>query len=310
MKIGEIELSGNLFLAPMAGVSDVGLRFEASKFGAAATVTEMVSAKALIFQSKKTEELLFSAELPPCKKAVQIFGHEPRVMADACLLPVLDKFDWIDINFGCPANKIVKNCDGSSIMKNSKLAYEIVSACVQKSKKPISVKIRKGFGLVDNTAVDFARVCEDAGASLVTIHGRTSEQGYSGNVDLKVVEDVKNALKIPVVGNGDVTDLASYEKMNQTGVDGIMIGRGALGSPWIFSCLQGKDFSGSKFEVIKEHVEILRKFHSEKWIAINARKHFLWALTGCENSASVKKQIITNNNVDEVLAILKTYLDR
>lgn len=308
MKVNNIELQGNLFLAPMAGVSEVGFRHMASKFGAAATVTEMVSAKALLHQSKKTEELLHTAELPHTKRVVQIFGHEPQVMAEACLHPALEKFDWIDINMGCPANKIIKNSDGSALMKKPHLAKEIIEACAKMSQKPISVKIRKGFGISDDTAVDFAKTCQDAGASLITVHGRTSEQGYSGVVDLDVIARVKAAVSVPVVGNGDVTDWKSYERMKQTGVDGIMIGRGAMGKPWLFATLQGNEIEMNKFDVIAEHVEVLRRFHTDKWIAINAKKHFLWSLNGMVGNAELKRNIATCDDLNEVLNLLKIAL--
>lgn len=310
MKIKNIALANNLLLAPMAGVSDVGMRHVASLFGAGATVTEMVSAKALVYNSKKTEDMLHSYEVPPTKKVVQLFGHEPNVMADACLHPALKHFDWIDINFGCPASKIVKNTDGSALMKNPALSRQIVEACVQKSNKPISVKIRKGFYENDNTATDFAKMCQDAGASLVTVHGRTSAQGYAGNADYNAIAAVKNALSIPVVGNGDVVDALSYARMLQTGADGVMIGRGALGKPWIFAELQNNPTIMTKYQAIAKHIEVLRNFHTDHFIITSGKKHLLWALTGVKHSAEIKRALAVCNNVDEALAMLKTAFEQ
>jgi len=252
--------------------------------------------------------MLHSFEVPPTKKVVQLFGHEPEVMAEACLHPALAQFDWIDINFGCPASKIVKNTDGSALMKTPDLARQIVQACVLKSPKPISVKIRKGFYESDNTAANFAKLCQDAGASLVTVHGRTSAQGYSGQADYETIAAVKNALTIPVVGNGDVVDALSFARMQQTGVDGIMIGRGALGKPWIFAELLNKPITMTKHETIAKHIEVLRMFHSDHFIITCGKKHLLWALSGVKHSAEVKRQLAICNNVDEALALLKDAL--
>lgn len=240
MKIGNVEIEGNLILAPMAGVTDIAFRELCKHFGAGLTVTEMVSVKALLFKNKKTQLLLetFSTE-SPC--AVQIFGHCADDFERVIRSGVLDKFDIIDINMGCPAPKIVKNGDGSALLKNFALAREIVEACVKSTDKPVTVKMRKGFYENDDVLVQFAKMCEDAGVSAITIHPRTKSQNYSGQIDTSDIKKVKDSVKIPVIGNGDVVDISSYEKMLKTGCDGVMIGRRAVGCPEIFYFVREKD---------------------------------------------------------------------
>ena len=237
MKIDGKEF-GKIFLAPMAGVTEVGFRHACKLAGADLTFTEMVSSKALSYESEKTKELLITSPLEDIK-AVQIFGHEPDVMALACKREDLQKFDLIDINFGCPAPKIVNNGDGSALLKDLKLLEQIVSFCVKATNKPISCKFRLGYNAGDNVALEVAKICENAGAKMLTLHGRTKSMGYSGQVDLESIAKVKASVKIPVVGNGDVVDEQSYKQMLSTGVDAVMIGRGALGNPNIFNILKG-----------------------------------------------------------------------
>ena len=264
LKIKNVELKSNLILAPMAGLSDVAFRNMCLKFGAGLVCTEMVSAKALSYKNKKTEDLLITLddEVP---KAVQIFGHEPEVMAEAVKNPLLAKFDIIDINMGCPAPKIVKNGDGSALLKNFDLAEQIISACVNATDKPITVKFRIGFDEGENIAVDFARMCEKAGAAAITVHGRTTKQGYSGIVNYEAIKQVKQAVNIPVFANGNCETREDYENILKiTGADGIMIGRASLGSPEIFEeILTGKKSNVNKFEQIKYHYETLMKFYPE-----------------------------------------------
>ncbi|MBE7075357.1 MAG: tRNA dihydrouridine synthase DusB [Clostridiales bacterium] len=307
MKIDEKEY-GKIFLAPMAGVTEVGFRHACKLAGADLTFTEMVSSKALSYDSKKTKELLVTSpfETP---KAVQLFGHEPEVMANACKMLELDKFDLIDINFGCPAPKIVNNGDGSALLKNLPLVYKIVSACVKATNKPISCKFRKGYLAEDNIATQMARVCEDAGAKMLTIHGRTRSQMYSGMVDLDTIANVKSTVKIPVVGNGDIVDLKSYNQMLETGVDAVMVGRGALGNPNIFNQLKNLQ-SIDKFNLIQEHINMLKKFYSERFINVTMRKHLLWYIAGETNCAEYKRQIATNENIDNSLELIKQILQK
>ena len=306
MKIGDIEV-GNLFLAPMAGVTEVGFRAICKICGADTTCTEMVNAKAMRFNSKNTLNLLISEDIEK-PKIVQIFGNNAEDLAKACASKELEKFDIIDINFGCPAPKIVKNGDGSAILKDLHKLEEIVSACTKATTKPITAKFRIGFNTNDNVAVEVAKICERNGIKAITVHGRTREQMYSGDVDYETIRKVKQSVSIPVIGNGNVFDKKSYQKMLDTGVDGVMIGRGALGRPWIFAELKEK-IIGSKFELIKTHIEILRKYYDENWICAHIRKHLLWYVQGIEGVGKIRLKLATTTNLDEALEILKTVID-
>ena len=307
MKIGNIELKNNLILAPMAGVTDVGFRSLAINYGADYAVGEMVSAKALKYKNKKTEDLLITADNETIKVA-QIFGSDPKIMSNIVKSKYLAKFDIIDINMGCPAPKIVKNGEGSALMKDINLAEEIVSSCVKASTKPITVKFRAGWN--DNVnAVEFAKMCERAGASAITIHGRTREQFYAGKSDLNLIKQVKQAVSIPVIGNGDVTDLNSYKQMLETGVDAVMIGRGALGNPEIFAELTGKTVSVNKFEDIKTHITILRKYYPENLVVKEMRKHILWYLKGYHNCTEIKNKVVREKDIEVVLQTLQEFFE-
>lgn len=308
MKIGNIELKNNLILAPMAGVSDVGFRRLAVLSGADFAVCEMVSAKALYYKSAKTLELLTTTDDEPIK-VVQLFGNDPKIMAWACTHPALEKFDIIDINMGCPAPKIVGNGEGSALLKNLDLAYDIIHSCVKATKKPITVKFRIGFDKTNMVAVEFAKMCERAGASAITVHGRTREQYYSGKVDLESIKAVKHAVSIPVIGNGDVVDMDSYKAMLACGVDAVMIGRGALGNPTIFASLLGKP-QLSKWECLKQHVETMLTYYKEDFVLREMRKHFLWYLKGMARVNEVKNKVVTMTNLKEVMALLQTVLER
>lgn len=303
MKIKDLDFSNDpLILAPMAGVTDVGFRAICSSFGADATVTEMLSARAMEHNPKKTEFMTLTTEAEKIKIA-QIFGHEVDFMERAIKNPLLQKFDSFDINMGCPAPKIVKNGEGSALMDNLSLASKIISACKNATDKPVSVKFRKGSK--SENFREFARMCQDSGADFVTFHARTVEQGYSGKADLEAIATVKADLKIPVVGNGDVIDVDSYQKMKQTGVDGVMIGRGATGHPWIFSILKGKNEKIDKYEVVKKHIEILREHFDENWLKLYIRKHLLWYASDLPMSANLRLKLATCDDIDQCLKILK-----
>lgn len=304
MKIGNVEIDGNLFLAPMAGVTDLAMRSLAREFGASLSYTEMISAKGLIYKSAKTEHMLkcLDNENP---KAVQIFGNDPEIMAQACLHPLIQHFDIIDINMGCPAPKIVRNGEGSALMENFELASEIIKRCVAVSNKPITVKFRKGF--INDCAVEFAKMCERSGASAITIHGRTKQEMYGGKVDYEVIKKVKNSVSIPVFGSGDVVDEETFIKMKETGVDAIMIGRGSLGRVWIFSELAQKTVKYNRYEVAKKHVELLRRFYPENFLVKYMRKHLLWYCAGIKNVDNFKTEIAMGNSLDLSLEILKKY---
>ena len=306
LKIKNVELKSNLILAPMAGLSDVAFRNMCLKFGAGLVCTEMVSAKALSYKNKKTEDLLITLddEVP---KAVQIFGHEPKVMAEAVKNPLLAKFDIIDINMGCPAPKIVKNGDGSALLKNFDLAEQIISACVNATDKPITVKFRIGFDEGENIAVDFARMCEKAGAAAITVHGRTTKQGYSGIVNYEAIKQVKQAVNIPVFANGNCETSEDYENILKiTGADGIMIGRASLGSPEIFEeILTGKKSNVNKFEQIKYHYETLMKFFPEKAVVLSMRTHLANYLKKEYKNTKLLIELLKMNSYSEIIEKLR-----
>lgn len=306
MKIGDIEV-GNLFLAPMAGVTEVGFRTVCKMCGADLTYTEMINAKAMRFNNTHTSTLLYTEEIES-PKVVQIFGNNADDLAQVCKSPLLDKFDIIDINFGCPAPKIVKNGEGSALLKDLDKLEQIVKACVSATTKPVTAKFRIGFENGDNVAVEVAKICERNGIKAITVHGRTREQMYSGTVDYETIKKVKQSVSIPVIGNGDVVDEKSYQKMLETGVDGVMVARGALGNPWIFARLKG-DTQGSRYEMIQKHIQVLKKYYDEKWICIHIRKHLLWYTQGIEGASKIRLKLATTTNLDESLALLKQVLN-
>lgn len=307
MKIRDVDF-GKLFLAPMAGVSDVGFREQAVKFGADTTVTEMLSARAMFHNPKKTKLMTITS---PLEKVVvaQIFGHESEYMKKAVESPILASFSSIDINMGCPAPKIIKNGEGGALMDNLPLASEIIKACKEATIKPLSVKFRKGYK--KENYLDFAKMCEDSGADFITFHARGVEQGYSGHADYEAIANVKAKVKIPIVGNGDVVDLASYNEMLKTGVDAVMIGRGAMGNPWIFSELKGLNLSNlDKHKVVKEHIETLRKFYDEEWLKLYIRKHLLWYAKNLPLASNVRLTLATCQDIDACVEILgKCFLE-
>lgn len=304
MKIGNVEFEKGIFLAPMASVTDVGFRSVCADFGAELCYSEMVSAKGLYYGSEKTKELL-AFEDNNKKKAVQIFGSEPEIMA-SIVKSFGTQFDIIDINMGCPAPKIFKNGDGCALMGDIEKAREIISACVKASSVPITVKFRSGIDCQHINAIEFAKMCEEAGASAITFHGRTRSQFYSGKADLELLKSVVDAVKIPVIGSGDVVDLQSYEKMLKTGVSAVMIGRGSLGNPEVFSILAGKNAPYSKYEAVKKHIAILQKYFTDEDALVHyMRKHFLWYVAGIDNIKEIKRQLATCESIPQALELLK-----
>lgn len=278
LDIKGVHLNNNIMLAPLAGVSDVGFRSVCRMFGASLSFTEMVSAKGLHYKNKSTAKLLFTDETEkPC--GVQIFGSSPEIMAEACTNPMLSKFDIIDINMGCPVQKVISSGEGCALMQNPAAAGKIISACVKATDKPITVKFRKGFDENNINAAEFAKMCEGAGASLITIHGRLGTEFYSGKSDRKVIENAVKSVKIPVMANGDIfSKQDAYSILNETGAAGIMVARGTLGNPQIFSDILGIDYPLSRYEAVKMHFETLYRFMGEKFTVLNMRKHLLWYL--------------------------------
>ncbi len=308
MKIKNVEIKNNLFLAPMAGITDKAFRTLCKSFGVGLTYTEMVSVKGLYYNSKNTKDLLdIDKTETPC--AVQIFGHEPEVFESVLKSGVLDKFDIIDINMGCPAPKIVKNGDGSALMKDIDLARKIIETCVKSTDKPITVKFRKGFYKTDDKLIEFAKMCEESGASAITIHPRTREDFFSGKIDVNDIKKVKEAVSIPVIGNGDVTDRCSYEHMLTSGCDGVMIGRASFGCPEIFSILQDKEVNKTKWEIIKTHLELLRQDFKDEYIVKLFKKHILAYLGGFKNANEVKRQIVLINDLKVIEKMLEEFFE-
>lgn len=316
IKIGNVELENKILLAPMAGVTDLSFRKICKKYSKPGLVcTEMISSKGLFYNDKKTEHFL---ELKEEKRpiAIQIFGNDPGVMAEAAK-NVEPYADIIDINMGCPAPKVVKNGDGSKLLLNLELVEKIVFEVVNACNKPVTVKIRKGWNDENIVAVEAAKIIEKAGASAITVHGRTREQYYSGQVDLNIIKNVKEAIKIPVIGNGDVKTAQDAIKMFEyTGVDGIMIGRGILGEPWKIKSIINKLKTGldlpektpeEKLNIIKEHIE-LEIAEKGEYVGIREmRKHICWYLKNLPNSSSVRQTINQLESKDEVIEKLTEY---
>ena len=316
LKIGNVELKNNILLAPMAGVTDLSFRKICKKYGEPGLVcTEMISSKGLFYNDKKTEQFLkLNEEKRPI--AIQIFGSDPEIMGKA--VKIVEKYaDIIDINMGCPAPKVVKNGDGSKLLLNLELISKIVKEAVKNTKKPITVKIRKGLNDENIVAVQAAKIIEEAGAKAITVHGRTREQYYSGQVDLDIIKEVKKEVKIPVIGNGDIKSAKDAIKMFEyTGVDGIMIGRGILGEPWemknIITELQGnkeiiEKTPKEKFEIIKEHIELEIQEKGEYVGIREMRKHICWYLKNLKDSSKVKPIINQLETKEEVINTLDNY---
>lgn len=307
MKIKDIEFKNNLLLAPMAGVTDVAFRSICVDYGADAGVTEMISAKALSYGNKKTEDLLKTAPNEKIK-IVQIFGSDPDIMAEICASDYLKKFDIIDINMGCPAPKIVNNGEGSFLMTQIDLAEEIISKCVRATDKPITIKFRSGYDSDHINAIEFAKMCERAGASAITVHGRTRTQMYSGNVDLDIIKSVKDSVKIPVIASGDVVDRESYLRtLKYTHCDAVMIGRGSLGRPYVFEEVRGKETSANKYDIIVRHISMLESLYPKSFVSGHIRKHLLWYLKGEPNATDLKKFVSTEPDLQIVLEKLKEF---
>ena len=313
MKIGTLNLKNNIILAPMAGVTDKAFRLITKPFGPALMYTEMVSGKGLLYKNKRTEVLLevLNFEKPT---AAQILGHEPEVMSEIAERSLEFGADMIDINMGCPAPKIVNNGDGSALMKNPELAGKIISAVRKSVNCPMSVKFRMGWDDDSINAVEFAKTAENNGADAITIHGRTRAQFYSGKANLEIIKKVKEAVKIPVIGNGDVHDGKSAKYMlDYTGCDGIMIGRAAQGNPWLFSSVlhylkTGDELAPPTLEersdIAEKHLRLLVKFKGEHRGVLEGRKHMAWYFKGLCGGAKLRNLINQCDTLEQMLDLI------
>ena len=317
MRIGNFETPGNVFLAPMAGVTDLPFRLICKQFEASLLYTEMINAKAVCYEDKNTfDMLLVEDEEKPV--AVQIFGSEPGFMAEAArTLTELNRFEIIDINMGCPAPKVVKAGDGSALMKDPKLAFEIVNKVKAATKLPVTVKFRKGWDEQSINALEFGKLMQEAGADAVTLHGRTREQYYSGTADWEIIKELKEKLTIPVIANGDITSFEVAEKiLDITKADALMIGRGAQGNPFIFkevndymeSAILPKEISLKlKIDTAISHYKLALKYKTQHKAVTEMRKHLGWYLKGLKNSARIKDHINKMYEPSDVINALTEY---
>ncbi|HIZ12807.1 MAG TPA: tRNA dihydrouridine synthase DusB [Candidatus Mediterraneibacter stercorigallinarum] len=316
LKIGNVELKNRYILGPMAGVTDLPFRLLCKEQGAGLLCMEMVSAKAILYKNKNTESLLtiHPEELPV---SLQLFGSDPKIMSEMAKRIEERPFAILDINMGCPVPKVVRNGEGSALMKEPKLVYDIVSAVVKAIDKPVTVKIRKGFDDTCVNAVEIAKIIEEAGAAAVAVHGRTREQYYSGKADWDIIRQVKEAVSIPVIGNGDVTSPQKAEELvRQTGCDGIMIARGAEGNPWIFSEMAAYEETGripprpgrdELREMMLRHARLQLEYKGEYSGIREMRKHVAWYTKGIPNAARLRdriNQVETYGELENLLTVL------
>ncbi len=311
MFIGNVEITGHAALAPMAGVADRAFRRMCMDYGAAFVVGEMVSGKGLTYGDRKSAEILeLDEDIRPA--AVQLFGDDPEILAKAAVMSLEYKPDWIDINMGCPAPKIVGNHCGSALMRDPELCRRLVQAVKGAVDVPVTVKIRKGYSKDAVNAVEVARACEAGGADAIAVHGRTRDQMYAPPVDWDIIRQVKAAVKVPVIGNGDVVDAKSAAAMlEQTGCDMVMVGRGALGAPWVFAQIEAylthdrilpPPTIAKRMTDLMRQVRLAAEYKGERIALLEARKHASWYMSGLRGAAAMRREAGQINNLDDLAA--------
>ena len=317
MKIGNVQLDNEVFLSPMAGVTDLPFRTICKEKGCGMLYTEMINAKALCYDDENTKKML-RMDKDEHPVAVQIFGSDPEFMGKAAIIMNQYPNEILDINMGCPAPKVIKNGDGSALMRNPKLAAEVLTAVVKNSEKPVTLKIRKGWDDDSVNAVEIAKIAEECGISALAIHGRTREQFYSGKADWDIIAEIKQAINIPVIGNGDVFEVEDAVNMlEKTKCDAIMIGRGAQGNPWIFNRINHYMKTGEilpeptleeKITTAIRHMNLAVDEQGDYVAVREMRKHIGWYLKGLKNSAKYRDQINKITDYKEVIAMLEEYM--